>query len=412
MVSTHSKFTQNLKWQYVLQLLKYILPLATLPYLTRVLSPSSYAVVAYVAALMAYVQVIVEFGFNLSGTKRIAEASSEHEGCRILSEITLARLLISLIAFLGIALIALRTEITRENLAFTFLSFVATCGRASTPDFIFQGKEVMKPLTTRYFITKGTSTILTFVLIDSPSDLLWVPVLDILSSIISVAWSFSIAQKMFSFHLVFPSLSGTLKEVSVSALYCFSNVAATTLSTFITLMIGVTVADKRQIAYWSLALTAITAIQALYGPIMNSLYPHIVVTRNYGFVWRIALYSFFPVLLVSCLFALLSGTIYAVLGGADYIEGAYVGRLLAPLLFFSYYAMLLGWPLLGAAGRVPALTGSTVGAAVLCVLAFFALIATRHTSVAAFCVVRVLVEAALFLSRGFFSRDFLRSQPS
>lgn len=53
---------------------KSYFPLLTLPYLTRVLSVESYGVVSYVKAVMQYMQLVVDFGFMLSGTKDIVNA--------------------------------------------------------------------------------------------------------------------------------------------------------------------------------------------------------------------------------------------------------------------------------------------------------------------------------------------------
>lgn len=77
-----------------------IFPLLTLPYLTRVLSVDVYGSVAYVKSLMSYFQVIVDFGFMLSGTKEIAEnVNDENRIGVIVGEITLARLMIALDLF-------------------------------------------------------------------------------------------------------------------------------------------------------------------------------------------------------------------------------------------------------------------------------------------------------------------------
>ena len=62
MTSAHTSFYKNTVWQYGLQLIKYLFPLITLPYLTRVLEPEGYAFYAYVVAFMAFAQVFVDFG--------------------------------------------------------------------------------------------------------------------------------------------------------------------------------------------------------------------------------------------------------------------------------------------------------------------------------------------------------------
>ena len=64
---------------YGMSIAKIVFPLLTLPYLTRVLSVESYGVVSYVKAVMQYMQLGVDFGFMLSGTRDIVKAKNDHE---------------------------------------------------------------------------------------------------------------------------------------------------------------------------------------------------------------------------------------------------------------------------------------------------------------------------------------------
>ena len=62
---------KNIIMLYGLSIAKIVFPLLTLPYLTRVLSVDTYGVVSYVKTIMTYMQIFVDFGFILSGTKDI-----------------------------------------------------------------------------------------------------------------------------------------------------------------------------------------------------------------------------------------------------------------------------------------------------------------------------------------------------
>ncbi len=394
-MNKHIYFYRNLIWQYLLQAIKYILPLLTLPYLTRVLQPEGYAVVAYVTAFMTFVQVFVDFGFNLSGTKRVAAAQGDAtEAGKVAGTITQARLLLCTAAGAVVAVVAALLPITRENPAYVALAYLAVCGRALAPDFLFQGNEDMGPLTTRYLVSKGTSTALTFVLVRSPADLLWVPALDILASAVALAWSFSAARRRFGVRPVRVPLRESLAELRVSGLYGLSNMASVVFTGFTTLLVGV-VADAREVDYWSLSATAVSAVQSLFAPIVNSLYPHMVKGADLSFARRIALLAAAPLLLGTAAFALLSRPIMAVLGGDAYMGGAGVLVWVSPVLPLSFYAMLLGWPVLGAFGRVGAVTRSTVASALFCIASLLALSAAGCAALPAICAARCATEAVL-----------------
>ena len=78
---------------------KMIIPLVTLPYLTRVLSAEAYGTVSYVKSVIAYTQLVVDFGFIISSTKDIVDAAGNRNKINeIVSSTILARLLLSIFA--------------------------------------------------------------------------------------------------------------------------------------------------------------------------------------------------------------------------------------------------------------------------------------------------------------------------
>lgn len=60
-----SKVLVNSAWLIVLQVFNTVVPLLTLPYITRVLGTSNYGVFSLALNWITYFQVIVEYGFGL-----------------------------------------------------------------------------------------------------------------------------------------------------------------------------------------------------------------------------------------------------------------------------------------------------------------------------------------------------------
>ena len=61
----NKKIAGNIVFLYGFSFAKIILPLITLPYLTRVLSVDAYGVVSYTKSVIAYFQLFIDFGFML-----------------------------------------------------------------------------------------------------------------------------------------------------------------------------------------------------------------------------------------------------------------------------------------------------------------------------------------------------------
>lgn len=398
----HNTFYKNTLWQYGLQILKYLFPLLLIPYLTRILGTEGYAVYAYVLSFMGVVQTIADFGFTLSGTKKVVDLRGDTAALsRLVGAITVARLMLLCGLFFCVMVVTRFIPIMAENTVYVIWAFFATAGRTVLPDFIFQGNERMGPLTTRYFASKGVQVALTILLVRGPGDLILVAVADVLSEIVDIAWSYRAQKRLFGVGIARPTFKESFKELRVSAIYCVSNVSSSLFSGFTTVIIGLAITSKTDIAFWSLTLTTVNAVQSLYTPIANSLYPHMIKNRDFGFARKLALVAL-PVLVLGIVaYCALSKPIMLVLGGPEYVGGAHVMWMISPIFIFSFYGILIGWPVLGAMGHVKELTVSTLFTGIVNVVSLLALYLAGLITLDVICVARWGCDALLLLVRVF-----------
>lgn len=398
----HNTFYKNTLWQYGLQILKYLFPLLLIPYLTRILGTEGYAVYAYVLSFMGVVQTIADFGFTLSGTKKVVDLRGDTAALsRLVGAITVARLMLLCGLFFCVMVVTRFIPIMAENTVYVIWAFFATAGRTVLPDFIFQGNERMGPLTTRYFASKGVQVALTILLVRGPGDLILVAVADVLSEIVDIAWSYRAQKRMFGVGIARPTFKESFEELRVSAIYCVSNVSSSLFSGFTTVIIGLAITSKTDIAFWSLTLTTVNAVQSLYTPIANSLYPNMIKNRDFGFARKLALVAL-PVLVLGIVaYCALSKPIMLVLGGPEYVGGAHVMWMISPIFIFSFYGILIGWPVLGAMGHVKELTVSTLFTGIVNVVSLLALYLAGLITLDVICVARWGCDALLLLVRVF-----------
>lgn len=407
----HNTFYKNTLWQYGLQILKYLFPLLLIPYLTRILGTEGYAVYAYVLSFMGVVQTIADFGFTLSGTKKVVDLRGDTAALsRLVGAITVARLMLLCGLFFCVMVVTRFIPFMAENTVYVIWAFFATAGRTVLPDFIFQGNERMGPLTTRYFASKGVQVALTILLVRGPGDLILVAVADVLSEIVDIVWSYRAQKRLFGVGIARPTFKESFEELRVSAIYCVSNVSSSLFSGFTTVIIGLAITSKTDIAFWSLTLTTVNAVQSLYTPIANSLYPHMIKNRDFGFARKLALVAL-PVLVLGIVaYCALSKPIMLVLGGPEYVGGAHVMWMISPIFIFSFYGILIGWPVLGAMGHVKELTVSTLFTGVVNVVSLLALYLAGLITLDVICVARWGCDALLLLVRVFMLWRVARSK--
>ena len=87
--------------------------------------------------------------------------------------------------------------------------------------------------------------------------------------------------------------------------------------------------------------------------------------------------------------------ILVIAGSAKYANAAPIMRCLVPVLFFSFPAMLLGWPVLGAIGKVKETTKTTISAAIVQIAGLVILGVTNHFEVMLVALMKSFTEMCL-----------------
>ena len=389
----------------VFQVAKIVFPLVTLPYLTRILSVEVYGVVTYVKAVMNYMQVFVDFGFVLSGTKDVVQARDNQKKLElVVGDTIMARALLGLVGFVIVAILVLSLPILRENMLFTMLSYTAVFLSVFLFDFLFRGMEVMYIIAVRFVVMKVISTVLTFVLVKNDSNMLLIPILDIVSSLVAVALVLYEVKKM-QIKMKFSNPKNIIQKIKESFVYFLSNAAATSLNAMSTIIIGI-YASAAEVAYWGLAMQIIGTITALYNPISDSLYPEMIKTKKFGLM-RKAIRIFLPLVIVGCVAAfVMAGLVFRILGGEEYAAAVPAFRILIPMLVPGFLAVMYGWPVLGSIGKMKQVTASTAISAGFNIVVLLLLAFTNNLNLINIAVARVVTEFLLFAIRYGCSRRY------
>ena len=187
-----------------------------------------------------------------------------------------------------------------------------------------------------------------------------------------------------------------------SFFYFLSSVATTAFSALNTLLIGIYMPDDLgQVAKWAVCMQIISAIQGLYAPICNGVYPHMIKQKSLKFIHKL-LAIFMPVVAIGCgLCFFLSELALFVVGGEKYVETLTVTvfRCMIPILFFSLPAQVYGWPTLGAIGKVKSTTASTIATAIVQVVGLFVLVVTDCFNLISLALLRCFTELLLLCIR-------------
>lgn len=396
----------NVSMLYIMNIAKLVFPLITLPYLTRVLSVECYGIVAYVKATMVYAQLFVDFGFMLSGVRSITEARDDLQRVgEITGNVVMAKGMLSVASFIVILSASFFIDILRENLLYTILAFIPIALSTLLLEFLFRGLELMHIIAIRYVIMKTISVSLTLVLVKGNGDILWIPILDILSSVVAIILTLWEVKKLGIKISFVESIKGSWNAIRVSGMYFVSDAATTIFGAFNTILVGIFM-NETDVAFWAVCLQLVSAVRAMYTPINNGIYPQMIKSKNINLIKRI-ISIFLPIVVCGCLIVVLfAEQILVIAGSAKYAGAAPVMRCLVPVLLFSFPAMLFGWPTLGAIGKVKETTKTTLSAAAVQLIGLGLLIVTDNFEIMLVALTKSFTELCLMIFRIRYCRKF------
>ena len=167
-----SREVKDVFYLIALQGVNYIAPLLVLPYLMVVLGAEKFGYIGFSLAVTQYLMLIVDFGFNLSATKRIALAKDNQAELNSIFTATLyAKITLLMLSFLVLLVVASipRFEIYRTVM---FVMFLVVVGNAFTFVWLFQGLGQIRFIAIFNVIAKLSILPLTFIFVKNAGDYL------------------------------------------------------------------------------------------------------------------------------------------------------------------------------------------------------------------------------------------------
>ncbi|TAM83989.1 MAG: flippase [Acidobacteria bacterium] len=162
---------RNVASLYGVQFASYLLPLVTIPYLTRVLGPATWGLLAFAQAFGAYASIGIEYGFNLSATRMVAKnRDSASELANLVAGVAGAKLLLAA----GAVVIALALEswvpLFRANPVFLWAALFLAVAQSFSMLWYYQGFEGMRLVAVLDVAGKAAATVGIFTLVHHPED--------------------------------------------------------------------------------------------------------------------------------------------------------------------------------------------------------------------------------------------------
>lgn len=150
----------------------YLIPLASLPILTRALGVSNFGIYAIAQALTIILCQVIDFGFILNGSREAATTSTRNQLSTLYSTVQNARLLIFIPIFLIVTFALLTARLPFDAYFLLTMIVPAIVGTLMQSIWLYQGISQFGTLAIVNWLSKGLYLVFIFLYVHGPSDLM------------------------------------------------------------------------------------------------------------------------------------------------------------------------------------------------------------------------------------------------
>lgn len=265
--------SQNVVALYGVQIGNMLVPLVTLPYVSRVLEPSGFGVVVFGQGVSFVLAGLIGWGFDAWGTREAAELR-EHRGrlSGLVADVLGARGLLAIASVpVTIAIYLLQDDLhgSPDILA---LAWVAAVANGLTPTWFFVGLERLRLVAAVGLALRIAGAALTFVLVQDTDDA-WI--------VLALYAGASVGVMIFQTGLLYRTVAYVRPRLRASAgairaaSTLFAASASIAMFTSMNVVILGLFVSSAQVAYFGAAERVLRAATQTLGPIGAAVYPRI-----------------------------------------------------------------------------------------------------------------------------------------
>jgi O-antigen/teichoic acid export membrane protein len=245
---------RNVGYLGAMQLFGLAIPLIATPWVLRALQPTAYGKLVLAIAIVGYGNAVVDFGFNLSATQKVAQIRDDEERLtRYFWTVQSARFILTIIAA-GISLIVVvGLPKFHPIMIVTVACLPSLVGTLLYPQWLFLGLERLRAVAVTNILAQMLAVIPLFIFVHTPKDVVSAAFISTLSSVVGGLLSCAlIAQSRVIRFFYAPRISEVLSVCSDAWPLFVSQVAVTLYSISNAIVLGL-VRDAYQVGIFNAA---------------------------------------------------------------------------------------------------------------------------------------------------------------
>lgn len=258
-----------------LQIIGYLLPLVTLPYLLRVLGTDNYGLLGLTLAVAGNFGSLADFGFGYTAVRAIA--SSRQDPARLpiaFSTFVIAKLALALPVWAALIACSYLLPLRPDTASLLRIASPLLPLWALNLGWYFQGLQTLRPSVTWQIAVRLGGLLLLFSIVRRRTDLAAALCVELSMAFASACGSWILVRRLAPVPFRWPSTEAVRQAVLDSAKVFASSLASLLYTNGLTLILGFA-ASREQVAYYVIAERVNNAIKRLLSPFLQALVPHV-----------------------------------------------------------------------------------------------------------------------------------------
>ena len=266
----------NISSLFSVELANYVLPMISLPVIVRIIGPDKFGIINYASAIIGYFILLINYGFELSGIRKVAQNKNDTSFIQqLFSTVLIAKILLfvfTLLLFSAGFILFPTFKAEWKVMVFTYLIVISWI---ITPNWLYQGMQDLHRIAVFNIVIKVIFTALVLIIIRQKSDYIYQPLSLAAAQIVVGCYSFYYAMRRYAISLVKVSFKQIMTILKDDRILFLSQVTIYLYTTTNTVILG-SIANSTQVGYYAAALKLVQIVQSLITlPLSNSFFPYV-----------------------------------------------------------------------------------------------------------------------------------------
>ncbi|MCF0062679.1 flippase [Dyadobacter chenwenxiniae] len=270
------QLTKNVLSLTAVQIATYVMPLISVPVISRIIGPEKYGTINFAAALIMYFTLLISYSFDFSATRKLSKSPDDADlRNQVFSEVFFTQCLLFALSTAAFTVLLFTVEDFKANQTVLIFSYTLCISFLFTQNWLFQAMQDLSKVALFNLVSRLLFTVSIILVVRRNEDYIWQPLLIGMSQTIVGLFSFFWAIQRYKLKFIRIPLSRCMSVLWEEKTIFLSLIFVNLYSSTNTVILGL-FQSQEQVGYYTAGQRLIIIAQSVLAmPLAQAFYPYI-----------------------------------------------------------------------------------------------------------------------------------------